>query len=94
MRWTLILLILGHWIIANAMGLVSLVLSFTALRHGRAVLVSGALAVLYGLFLGLTSGIPRSGLAPIHVLSWTPMLFGAIALWRMRSRAGDAAEST
>ena len=55
--WTLALLILGHWIVANAVGFISLALSFTRLRHTGFVLVSVLIATIHGGFLSAITGL-------------------------------------
>ena len=79
---TIALLILAHWIAANFIALVSLVLSLTPFRGNIVSLFFAVLAVLYGLFLTINQGIPRDGLALIYFLSWIPLLVGGFSLFQ------------
>lgn len=76
------LMILAPWMLANLLGFVSLTVSFTRLRHSLTTLVCGLTVATFGMYLTLATPVLKGGVAPIHVMSWCPVLWGAITLLR------------
>lgn len=77
-------MILSPWILANLLGFISLTFSFTRLRHNSAAIACGLIVLSFGLYLTFATPVQKGGVAPIHAMSWCPVLCGAIALLRSR----------
>lgn len=78
------IMILSPWILANLLGFITLTFSFTRLRHTFTAIVCGLTVVTFGLYLTFATPVLKGGVAPIHVISWCPVLCGAITLLRWR----------
>lgn len=78
------IMILSPWILANLLGFIALTFSFTRLRHTFTAIVCGLTVVTFGLYLTFATPVLKGGVAPIHVMSWCPVLCGAITLLRWR----------
>ena len=83
MKNEIVLLILGHWIAANGIAIISLGLVFTRFRSSLVALLIAIISGVYGLLLCDNQDIQLTGIHPIHLLSWFPILVasGSIIVW-------------
>ena len=78
------IMILSPWILANLLGFISLTFSLTRLRDNSTALVCGLAVFAFGLYLTFSTPVHEGGVAPIHFMSWCPVLCGTITLLRWR----------
>jgi hypothetical protein len=83
MKNEIVLLILGHWIAANAIAIISLTLVFTRFRSSLVAVLLGIISGVYGLLLCDNQDIQATGIHPIHLFSWFPILVAccSIIVW-------------
>ena len=81
-----LLLALGAWGLANIVGVASLAMSFSRLRHTGFVLASALVAGILGVVMSIATGLPHEGLHWVYLASWSPLVLGGISLVRWSTR--------